>query len=74
MAIRILPIALLGLVLLMPANAPRAVDKVLRVEPHAGNLRKIGANVEVAVNDWGTMAARRAKQELALSCWHADAV
>jgi peptide/nickel transport system substrate-binding protein len=29
----------------------------------ADNLRKIGANVEVAVSDWGTMLARRAKKD-----------
>jgi peptide/nickel transport system substrate-binding protein len=29
----------------------------------ADNLRKIGANVEVAVSDWGTMVARRAKKD-----------
>ncbi len=29
----------------------------------ADNLRKIGANVEVAVMDWGTMVARRAKKD-----------
>src|SRR6202047_241015 len=35
MAIRFLRIALLGLALLAPLNAPRAGDKVLRVVPHA---------------------------------------
>jgi peptide/nickel transport system substrate-binding protein len=29
----------------------------------ADNLRKIGANVEIAVSDWGTMVARRAKKD-----------
>jgi peptide/nickel transport system substrate-binding protein len=29
----------------------------------ADNLRKIGANVDVAVSDWGTMVARRAKKD-----------
>ena len=29
----------------------------------ADNLRKIGANVEVKVSDWGTMVARRAKKD-----------
>jgi peptide/nickel transport system substrate-binding protein len=29
----------------------------------ADNLRKIGANVELAVSDWGTMVARRAKKD-----------
>jgi peptide/nickel transport system substrate-binding protein len=29
----------------------------------ADNLRKIGANVEVATSDWGTMVARRAKKD-----------
>jgi len=29
----------------------------------AANLRKIGVNVEIAVSDWGTMVARRAKKE-----------
>jgi peptide/nickel transport system substrate-binding protein len=29
----------------------------------ADNLRKIGVNVEVAVSDWGTMVARRAKKD-----------
>jgi peptide/nickel transport system substrate-binding protein len=29
----------------------------------ADNLRKIGVNVEIAVSDWGTMVARRAKKE-----------
>jgi peptide/nickel transport system substrate-binding protein len=29
----------------------------------ADNLRKIGVNVELAVSDWGTMVARRAKKE-----------
>jgi len=32
-------------------------------EVTADNLRKIGANVEVAVSDWGTMVARRAKKD-----------
>src|SRR5882762_4728297 len=35
MAIRFLRIALLGLSLLAPLNAPKAGDKVLRVVPHA---------------------------------------
>jgi peptide/nickel transport system substrate-binding protein len=29
----------------------------------ADNLRKIGVNVDIAVSDWGTMVARRAKKE-----------
>jgi len=29
----------------------------------ADNLRKMGVNVEVAVSDWGTMVARRAKKD-----------
>jgi peptide/nickel transport system substrate-binding protein len=29
----------------------------------ADNLRKIGVNVELAVSDWGTMVARRAKKD-----------
>jgi peptide/nickel transport system substrate-binding protein len=29
----------------------------------AYNLRKIGANVELAISDWGTMVARRAKKD-----------
>jgi peptide/nickel transport system substrate-binding protein len=32
-------------------------------EVTAANLRKIGVNVEIAVSDWGTMVARRAKKE-----------
>jgi peptide/nickel transport system substrate-binding protein len=32
-------------------------------EVTADDLRKIGANIEVAVSDWGTMVARRAKQD-----------
>jgi len=29
----------------------------------ADNLKKIGVNVELAVSDWGTMVARRAKKD-----------
>ena len=32
-------------------------------EVTADNLRKIGANVEVVVSDWGTMVARRGKKD-----------